>query len=52
MNNMKYLLATTNKAKIRRYGTRLKEHGIEIITLNDLNIGINVDKTGNWIHIR
>jgi len=44
---MKYLLATTNKAKIKRYGTKLKENGIEVITLNDLNIDIDVDETGN-----
>ena len=44
---MKYLLATTNKAKIRRYGTALKDHGIELITLNDLNIDVEVDENGN-----
>lgn len=43
---MKYLLATTNKAKIRYYGTKLKEHGIEIVTLEDLNIECDVDETG------
>lgn len=43
---MKYLLATTNKAKIRYYGTKLKERGIEIITLEDLNIECEVDETG------
>lgn len=43
---MKYLLATTNKAKIRYYGTKLKEKGIDIITLNDLDIDIEVDETG------
>lgn len=43
---MKYLLATTNKAKIRYYGTKLKEKGIDILTLNDLNIDIDVDETG------
>lgn len=43
---MKYLLATTNKAKIRYYGTKLKEHGIEIATLEDLNIECYVDETG------
>lgn len=43
---MKYLLATTNKAKIRYYGTKLKEHGIEIATLEDLNIECDVDETG------
>lgn len=43
---MKYLLATTNKAKIRYYGTKLKEKGIDIVTLNDLNIDVSVDETG------
>ena len=43
---MKYLLATTNKAKIRYYGTKLKKRGIEIITLEDLNIECEVDETG------
>ena len=43
---MKCLLATTNKAKIRYYGTKLKERGIEIVTLEDLNIECDVDETG------
>ena len=43
---MKYLLATTNKAKIRYYGTKLREQGVEIVTLEDLNIKCNVDETG------
>lgn len=43
---MKYLLATTNKAKIRYYGAKLKERGIEIVTLKDLNIECDVDETG------
>lgn len=43
---MKYLLATTNKAKIRYYGTKLRERGIEIVTLEDLNIECDVDETG------
>ena len=43
---MKYLLATTNKAKIRRYGTKLIENGIEIVTLNDLEINIDVNENG------
>lgn len=43
---MKYLLATTNKAKIRYYGTKLKERGIEIVTLEDINIECDVDETG------
>lgn len=43
---MKYLLATTNKAKIWYYGTKLKERGIEIVTLEDINIECDVDETG------
>ncbi len=43
---MKYLLATANKAKIRYYGTKLKERGVEIVTLKDLNIECEVDETG------
>lgn len=43
---MKYLLATTNKAKIRYYGTGLKAHGIEIVTLNETGIACEVDETG------
>lgn len=43
---MKYLLATTNKAKIRYYGTKLKQRGIEIVTLEDLNIDCDIDETG------
>lgn len=43
---MKILLATTNKAKIRYYGSKLKECGIDIATLNDVNIDYDVDETG------
>ena len=43
---MKYLLATTNKAKIRRYASNLKNNGIDIITLNDLNIDVDIDENG------
>lgn len=44
---MKYLLATTNKAKIRRYSTKLIENGIDLVTLNDLNIELDVNENGN-----
>lgn len=44
---MQFLLATTNDAKIKYYGTRLKEKGVEFVTLKDLNIDIEVDETGN-----
>ena len=44
---MKYLFAKKNKAKIRRYATKLIENGIEILTLDELNITSDVDETGN-----
>ena len=44
---MKYLFATTNKAKIKYYANRLQENGIDIVTLEDLNITIDVEETGN-----
>lgn len=44
---MKYLFATTNKAKIRYYANKLQENGIDIVTLDDLNITIDVEETGN-----
>ena len=44
---MKYLLATTNKAKIKRYAPKLIENGIDIVTLNDLNLELDVDENGN-----
>lgn len=44
---MKYLFATTNKAKIRRYGTKLIEKRIELLTLEDLNIDIDINENGN-----
>lgn len=44
---MRCLFATTNKAKIRRYGTKLIEKGIELLTLDDLNIDVDIDENGN-----
>ena len=43
---MQFLLATTNKSKIKYYGAGLIEHGIEILTLRDLNIDLEVEETG------
>lgn len=44
---MNFLFETTNKAKIRRYGEKLKESGINLVTLNDLNLELDVDESGN-----
>lgn len=43
---MKILFATTNKAKMKRYSEKLIEDGIELITLSDLNINIDVEENG------
>ncbi|MCI9234332.1 MAG: hypothetical protein HFH08_07105 [Bacilli bacterium] len=43
---MKVLLATTNKAKIKYYGTKLKEQGIEVLSIEDLNLGLDVEESG------
>lgn len=43
---MKYLLATTNKAKIKYFKPKLESMGIDVITLNDLKIDIDIDENG------
>ena len=43
---MKVLFATTNPSKVRRYKDLLKENGIELITIKDLDIKVNVDENG------
>lgn len=43
---MKVLFATTNPAKIKKYKEKLKEKGIELISLKDLNINLDVEETG------
>ena len=41
---MKVLFATTNLAKVRKYKEKLKENGIELITINDLNFKLDIEK--------
>lgn len=43
---MKVLFATSNPAKVKRYKELLKDNGIELITLNDLDFNIDVEETG------
>ncbi len=43
---MKVLLATANLAKARKYKEELKEKGIELITINDLDFKLDVDENG------
>ena len=43
---MKVLFATTNPAKVKKYREELKKRGIELLTINDLEINLNVEETG------
>lgn len=43
---MKVLFATTNPAKVKKYKEKLKEKGIELLTINDLGINLYVDENG------
>lgn len=44
---MKLLFASKNPAKVSRYIDRLKEHGIDVITLRDLeNVNVKVEENG------
>lgn len=43
---MKVLFATTNPAKVKRYAKKLQEKGIEVLTLKDINLKINVEEIG------
>ena len=43
---MKVLFATTNPAKVKKYKKALEEKGIEIITIKDLNLKLNIDENG------
>lgn len=43
---MKLLFATTNKAKSQRFTKGLEKENVEIITLSDLNIDIDVEENG------
>lgn len=43
---MKILFATKNPAKVKKYSEQLKQRGIELITINDLGINLNVEENG------
>lgn len=43
---MKVLFATTNQAKVGKYKESLKERGIELITINDLDFKIDINENG------
>ena len=43
---MKVLFATTNPAKVKKYKDELEKRNIELITLKDLDIKLNIDENG------
>ena len=43
---MKILFATTNPAKVNKYADKLKEKGIELLTLKDINQKIDITENG------
>lgn len=43
---MKVLFATTNQAKVGKYKEALKEKGIELITINDLDFKLDINENG------
>lgn len=43
---MKVLFATTNPAKVKGYAEKLKNKNIELITINDLDINLDIDENG------
>lgn len=43
---MKVLFATGNKSKLNRFKDGLKEKGIELISLKDINIDLDIDENG------
>lgn len=42
----KILFATGNEAKVKRFSEGLLENGIEIISLKDINLNIEVEENG------
>lgn len=43
---MKVLFATANPAKVKRYASKLEKKGIEVLTLKDINLKLEVEETG------
>ena len=42
----KVLFATTNPAKVGKYKKSLEEKGIELITINDIDVKLDIDENG------
>ena len=43
---MEVLFATKNPAKIKRYVNKLKQRGIKVLTLKDIDVKLEVEETG------
>jgi len=43
---MKVLFATTNPAKVKKYVDKLNEKNIKLLTINDLDIKLNIEENG------
>lgn len=43
---MKLLFATTNPAKVKRYASKLQDKGIEVVTLKDINLKLEIEEIG------
>lgn len=43
----KILFATKNNSKLERYSEKLKERGIEVISLNDIDVDVDVVESAN-----
>ena len=43
---MQVLFATTNPAKVKKYRDLLKERGIELVTIKDLDFKLDIDENG------
>ena len=43
---MKVLFATTNPAKVKRYANKLEKKGIEVLTLKDIDLQLEIEEAG------
>lgn len=46
MERKKVLFATTNPAKVKKYAEKLSEKNVELLTLNDIDVKIDVEENG------
>ena len=44
---MKLLFATSNISKVNRFKSKLEKHGIELISLKDIDLDIDINENGN-----